>query len=164
MSRVLLYVEDDLNDVELIALALAKANSSLRMLTVPDGAAAIAYLSGMGKYADRGRFPMPSLILLDLTLRGLNGFEVLRWMQNEPSGAMPPVIIFSYSKQDCDVRRASELGANSFISKPISPESAVVLVQTMEEFLTDPDARKRSVAGQGAAPLETAMTSPMNPS
>lgn len=135
--NTILYVEDDIDDVQLFALALTKAQSSLKMETVSDGAAAIAYLSGVGKYADRERYPMPALVLLDLTLRGVHGFDVLRWMLCEPPGTMPPVIVFSYSRQQHDVERATELGANCFISKPFNPEAAVSLVHWIEDFLAD---------------------------
>lgn len=131
-QRVLLYVEDDLNDVDLIALALSTAKSSLRMETVSDGASAIAYLAGFAKYSNRHQYPMPDIVLLDLTLRGMNGFGVLRWMLHQPPGTMPPVIIFSHSRQEVDVRQARELGANCFVSKPIDPESAVALVRSLE--------------------------------
>jgi DNA-binding response OmpR family regulator len=107
---------------------------------------------------------MPLVVLLDLTLRGMNGFEVLRWMLAEPEGTMPPVIVFSYSRQETDVRRATELGANCFISKPVNPEGAVALIHSMDNFLAEA-APKTSPAPAEVLSTEIPASSPLaNPS
>ena len=85
-----------------------------------DGRAAINYLSGSGEYGDREKYPVPAVVLLDLNLPHVPGFEVLQWMRNHPDFAKTPVVIFSSSTRKDDRVKARELGANEFVSKPSS--------------------------------------------
>jgi DNA-binding response OmpR family regulator len=75
-------------------------------------------LSGAGKYADRTEYPLPSVVLLDLNLPQLPGFEVLKWMRDRPDFARTPVVVFSSSTREDDRVKAQELGASEFLSKP----------------------------------------------
>jgi len=87
---------------------------------VSDGRAAIEYLSGTGKYADRKEYPLPAVVLLDLNLPQVPGFDVLKWMRNRPDFLATPVVVFTSSVRQEDKVKATELGANEFVAKPSS--------------------------------------------
>ena len=87
------------------------------MQAVGDGAEAIDYLRGVDDYADRQRFPIPALILMDLKMPRMDGFEFLGWLRREPGLRLIPVVVLSSSNLPHDVRRAYDLGANSFVVK-----------------------------------------------
>lgn len=130
----MLLVEDDEHDVELMKLAFAKAKSPYALLSVVHGGEAIQYLSGDGPYADREKYPLPLLILLDLKMPLVDGFEVLRWLQQQPSENKPPVLVMSHSKMEEDQRRARGLGAMLFAVKPLEFEGAVEFVRRLVDF------------------------------
>src|SRR5205814_568441 len=110
----ILLVEDDTHDIELLRLGIVRARASFGLIEVQDGAEAIKYLAGEGKYADRQQFPEPAAVLLDLTMPGISGFDVLRWISRQPPSTMPPVIVFSYSRLESDRKLALELGAKQY--------------------------------------------------
>jgi CheY-like chemotaxis protein len=128
---VVLIVDDDSNDIELMQLAFEKAKAPCGLISVPDGAEAIRYLSGEDKYADRKVYPMPLLVLLDLNMPRLNGFEVLNWIQKNGNSRFPLVIVLSYSHLESDIRRAYELGTSAFVAKPVDLDSSVSLVKLL---------------------------------
>jgi PAS domain S-box-containing protein len=115
-----LYVEDEENDATFMRMAFAGQGMESALRVVGDGRAAIEYLSGAGKYSDRKEYPLPSVVLLDLNLPEVPGFEVLRWMRNHPDFAGTPVVVFSSSTREDDRAKALELGANEFVVKPSS--------------------------------------------
>jgi PAS domain S-box-containing protein len=115
-----LYVEDEENDAFLMRMAFAGKRLESALRVVGDGRTAIEYLSGAGKYADRKEYPLPSVVLLDLNLPQMPGFEVLKWMRNHPDFAGTPVVVFSSSTREDDRVKAQELGASEFVSKPSS--------------------------------------------
>jgi CheY-like chemotaxis protein len=128
---VVLIVDDNPDDVELLRLAFAKAKAPCALMSAHDGAEAIRYLSGEGKYADRNLYPMPLLVLLDLNMPRVNGFDVLAWIQQHPSSTFPMVITLSYSHLESDIRRAYDLGTNAYIAKPVDLDSSVSLVKLL---------------------------------
>lgn len=133
LSTVLL-VEDNEDDAELIAYAFGKAGIGNPLVTVSDGDAAVAFVEGGGAYADRERHPLPGLILLDLKLPRRSGFEVLEAVRrNEPTQATPVVVLTS-SDQTSDIERAYRLGANAYLVKPVSRESLLAMVRTLDAF------------------------------
>src|SRR5688572_30658149 len=101
MSHTMLWVEDDADDVLLIGRAIRKAGLAAPFL-VGDGREAVEYLSGSGKYADRLAHPFPSIILLDLKLPKMSGFEVLNWIRKRPELCRIPVIMFTSSRERAD--------------------------------------------------------------
>ena len=131
----ILLVEDEPNDVFLIQRAFNKANLLPALQTVSDGEQAIAYLSGQESYADRERFPMPRLILLDLKLPRKSGLEVLSWLrtQNGPHKRVP-VIMLTSSRQASDINRAYDLGANSYLVKPVAFEDLLEMVRSLNLY------------------------------
>jgi PAS domain S-box-containing protein len=115
-----LYVEDEESDSALMQRVFAKRGVEAALRVVRDGRAAIEFLSGAGKYGDRTEYPLPALVLLDLNLPVVSGFEVLQWMRNHPEFARTPVVIFSSSTLEDDRAKAQALGANAFLTKPSS--------------------------------------------
>ena len=129
----ILLVEDDPNDVMLIRKAVQKSLSGIPLAVVSNGQEAIDYLKGEVPYADRALHPLPDIVLLDLKMPLMNGFEVLRWIRLHPVLKRLPVIILTGSVHDSDARLAYEMGANSYVIKPTDFNE---LVKTME-VLTD---------------------------
>jgi len=128
---VVLIVDDDSNDIDLMRLAFEKAEAPCGIMAVSDGGEAIRYLSGEGKYADRKLYPMPLLVLLDLNMPRVNGFDVLSWVQQNSDSRFPLVITLSYSHIESDIRRAYELGTSAYIAKPVDLDSSVSLVKLL---------------------------------
>jgi DNA-binding response OmpR family regulator len=113
-----LLVEDDPNDRELVEREFAHDHFVFH--SVRDGAEAVEYLEGVGKFADRKEFPLPSVILLDLKMPRMNGFDFLEWMKHAPDNlCATPVVVMSSSDSAEDVSRAYRLGANAYMVKPI---------------------------------------------
>jgi DNA-binding response OmpR family regulator len=128
--RPILLVEDDPNDILLIRRAFEQANVAAPLQIVHDGEAVLAYLAGEGAYADRARYPLPILILLDLKLPQKSGFEVLTWMRRQGM-ASPPVVALTSSGEPTDILRGYELGACSFYVKPASSQARLELVRVL---------------------------------
>ena len=97
------------------------------------GRAAIDYLSGSGEFGDREKYPVPAVVLLDLNLPQVSGFEVLEWMRNHPDYARLPVVVFSSSTREDDRVKARELGANEFVAKPSSGLEFGEVVEGLKE-------------------------------
>src|SRR5919205_937131 len=107
-----LLVEDDPNDVTLTQRAFARAGFANPLQIVNDGEQAIAYLAGDARYADRQRYPLPILVLLDLKLPRKSGFDVLGWLRGVPDVRRLPVVVLTSSAQSPDIDRAYDAGAN----------------------------------------------------
>jgi CheY-like chemotaxis protein len=118
VNPTVLYVEDEEMDRFFMARAFAKEGLASALHMVNDGQGAIDYLSGAGEYADREKHPMPAVVLLDLNLPEIHGFEVLKWIRAQPTHSRLPVVVFSSSERDDDQVRASILGAKEFVKKP----------------------------------------------
>src|SRR5437588_3667047 len=136
-GQFILLVEDDENDVVLIQHAFKKAGLNESLKVVRSGEQAIEYLSGEGIYDDRERFPLPFLLLLDLKMPGTNGFEVLQWVRAEPDLKRLLVVVLTSSELQEDVDRAYELGANSYLVKPVEFNSMVNLIKRFEAYWTE---------------------------
>ncbi len=133
MISPVLWVEDDANDAFLIGRAIRKAGLEQPNL-VTDGAEAVAYLSGTGIYADRDLYPFPSLVLLDLKLPKMSGFEVLQWIRKHPASRRLPVIIFTSSNTAMDIDRAYDLGANAYLLKSVDHTDLVEALRRLRAF------------------------------
>jgi CheY-like chemotaxis protein len=127
----ILLAEDDPNDVALTQLAFEQARFSNPLHVVANGEEAIAYLAGEGSYADRQRYPIPVLVLLDLKLPRKSGFEVLAWLRGVPNVRRLPVVVLTSSQQSPDINRAYDAGANSYLVKPVAFDNLVGLVRTL---------------------------------
>ena len=131
--RPVLYAEDEENDAFLMRRAFAKARVPMPLQIVVDGAAAIRYLSGTGEFADRAKYPLPCLLLLDLNLPRQSGIEVLEWVRTQRSLRTIPIVILTSSSQDRDIRSAYALGANGYLVKPPSSEKLIELVAGLRD-------------------------------
>ena len=130
----ILLVEDDPNDVFLIQRAFRKANLANPIQVMNDGEAAVLYLSGQEPYADRDRYPLPILMLLDLKLPRRSGLEVLEWLKQQPKLKRLPVVVLTSSREHTDLNRAYDLGANSYLVKPVAFDSLLNMVQTLNQY------------------------------
>src|SRR5207244_2563876 len=101
---------------------------------VHDGDETIAYLKGEGQYANREEFPLPALLLLDLKMPRRSGFEVLKWLRQQPGFSSLRVIVLTGSDAVQDVNLAYQLGANSFLVKPIDFEHFVSVIHALQGY------------------------------
>jgi two-component system response regulator len=131
--KPILQVEDDPNDVFLLQHAMKRVGITNPVQIARDGQEAIDYLQGAGKFADRDKFPLPCLVLLDLKLPYVMGLDVLRWIRSQPSLALP-VLILTASAEDTDISAAYALGANAFLTKPSEASKLEDMVQALKEF------------------------------
>ena len=127
----ILVVEDDENDVLLIRRTLAKSGIPNPQHFVKSGEEAINYLVGVGPYSNRESFPLPALVLLDLKLPVMDGFEVLKWIRTHPFFKHLRVVVLTASSHLRDVNQAYKLGANSFLVKPLEFENIASLFATI---------------------------------
>lgn len=130
-SKVLLVAEDDDNDALLIERALRHSGAEFRMVRVANGEELVDYIDARGPFADRRRHPAPDLVLLDLKMPKMDGFDVLRWRQQTARGHLLPVVVFSSSTLDRDISKAYQLGANSYVIKPMRYEVLDGMVQAL---------------------------------
>ncbi len=133
-QSVILLVEDRDDDVLLIRKAFQKAGLNNPFHVARDGEEAIAYLSGEGKFSNRLEFPLPWLVLLDLKMPKVDGFEVLRWIRAQPSLSRLIVLVLTSSEYMKDVDEAYKLGANSFLVKPLDFENAVQMGELIRRY------------------------------
>jgi len=131
--QTILQVEDDPNDVFLLRYAMTKAGVANPIQVASDGRQAIEYLSGVGKFEDRERFPLPGLVLLDLKLPYVMGLDVLKWIREQP-GKGPVVVILTASAEAEDITSAYGLGANAFLTKPSEASKFWEMVKSIKEF------------------------------
>jgi two-component system, response regulator len=118
-SRIILLVEDNPSDVGLTRRALARSRIANEVVVAEDGQTALDYLFGTGVYAGRDTSVLPELVLLDLRLPRVDGHEVLRRIRSDPRTRRIPVVIMTTSKEEQDVAQSYDLGANSYIRKPV---------------------------------------------
>src|SRR4051812_32534922 len=131
MSKLplILLVEDREDDVLLVQRAFNAAKTDSVIQAVRDGEEAIHYISGIGKYANREEYPVPWLVLLDLKMPRVDGFEVLDWIREQPGLKSMIVVVLTSSDDLRDVNRAYALGANSFMVKPFDFQNTIELAK-----------------------------------
>lgn len=115
---MILLVEDNADDVVFMKRAISNSGIREQMGVASDGETAIGWLGGSGKYGDRNRYPLPSLVFLDLKMPGKSGLDVLKWIRSQDGLNTLLVLILTTSREDRDVDQAYRLGANSFLVKP----------------------------------------------
>ena len=115
----ILIAEDNEDDVILIQALLQKANLSVPVHVVTDGEQAISYLSAAGEYADRAKYPLPQLVLLDIQMPRTDGFKVLEWIRRQRGLEDLKVVMLTSIEDVRYVNRAYRLGAISFLLKPM---------------------------------------------
>jgi CheY-like chemotaxis protein len=132
--HAILMAEDDENDVFFLERAFKQAQIVNPVNRVKDGEEAIAYLAGEGIYTDRGKYPLPYLMLLDLKMPRKGGFEVIQWVREQPGLKRLPLVVLTSSKEDPDINRAYELGANTYLVKPVKFEGLVEMMKTLNLY------------------------------
>jgi CheY-like chemotaxis protein len=130
----ILLVEDNQMDVELTLDAFHEARLSNTIHVTRNGEEALDYLFGRGKYAQLEPHPLPDLVLLDLKMPGIDGFEVLRQIKGTAGLKRLPVIILTSSKEEGDRALSYDNGANSYLVKPVSFEGFLDVVRTIGDY------------------------------
>ena len=127
----ILLVEDNMDDAEMTIHALRKNNLANKLIHMKDGEEALDFLFGTGNFIGRDVNLKPSLILLDLKMPKIDGLEVLERVKSNEATKKIPVVILTSSKEDPDVSKCYELGANSYIVKPVEFESFMKAVSEL---------------------------------
>ncbi len=130
-DKIILLVEDNPDDVELTIRAFKKNNISNKVIVAKDGAEALDYLYGTGMYAGRDIRDMPVVVLLDLKLPKIDGLEVLKGIRQNESTKLLPVVILTSSVEQNDVINGYNLGANSYIRKPVDFEQFAEAIKSL---------------------------------
>ena len=130
----ILIVDDDENDIFFAQRAFAEINVHCAFQMLRHGQEVVDYLEGHGDYADREKYPLPMMILMDLKMPIMDGFQVLEWLRARPRLRAIPIIIFSSSDLASDITRAYELGANSFMTKSVTYDGLLVKLQTFSQY------------------------------
>lgn len=115
----ILLIEDEEAHAELTRRAIRKAGNANRIHIVSDGEEAFDFLCNRGAYADKSKYPLPGLILLDINLPGIDGIEVLKKLKKDPKLKKIPVIMLTTSEREEDIVRSYEHYANSYLTKPV---------------------------------------------
>ncbi len=139
-SGHILVAEDDPTDAYFFERAFRRAGLPVALHFVTDGHEVIDYLEGKGRFADRGRHPLPQLVLLDLHMPRVNGFEVLQHVRRQPQFNDLVIVIFSSSAERRDMNKAYSLGANSYLVKPHSMQELMALVGSFKKHWVEGEA------------------------
>jgi CheY-like chemotaxis protein len=132
-KETILLVDDSEDDHALMRFAFKKAGIRNPVRELYSGEEAIAYLSGEGQYAARERFPLPCLIITDLKMPGVDGFELLEWLSKQHEFVRVPKLVLTASGHEGDEKRARELGACAYFVKPSQLNNLVKTVIEMNE-------------------------------
>lgn len=136
-QRLILLAEDSRDDAFLLRRAFMAAGVSCAIIDVRNGQQAINYLNGDPLYADRATFPIPHLVILDLKMPLVDGFEVLKWLKTQPTLKSVPVVVLSSSNLETDREKARTLGAQDYLVKPNDPKELVKVAQKLQERWLD---------------------------
>lgn len=131
---VILMADDDPDDLLLAREAFEESRLANDLRTVMDGEELLDYLLRRGKYTDAAEAPMPGLILLDLNMPKMDGREALREIKSHPTLRRIPVVVLTTSKAEEDILRTYDIGANSFITKPVTFDALVELLRDLGEY------------------------------
>ena len=132
--RTILLVEDEPDDRLFFTRAARKAGITEPVQSASDGQEAIDYITGAGVFADRSRYPLPNLVVLDLKLPLATGFEVLGTIRQRADTRHLPVVMLTSSQSEADIAQAYSLGANGYLVKPSSAETLLSLVISLKDF------------------------------
>jgi len=133
--QTILMVDDDADSLFLMRAAFEMAKCNYPLQEAHDGENAIAYLKGEGPHADRNKFPLPTVMLLDLNMPRKDGFDVLTWVRAQPGLRRLTIIILTASIRPEDVTRAFDLGTTSFLVKPNSLEALAAMLRCLSEWM-----------------------------
>jgi CheY-like chemotaxis protein len=128
-----LAVEDEESDRFILQLAFESSRLANPLIVVRDGQEAVDYLSGTGSFADRSIHPLPRLMILDLKMPRLSGFDVLTWLATHSVFKDLPAVVLSSSSADADIKQARQLGARDYFVKPHSLDEWVKIIQKLNQ-------------------------------
>ncbi len=134
VDYTILLVEDDENDAMLLRMAFEKNSIANPVQWVKDGLEAVAYLNGDGIYAERTKYPFPEVLLVDLKMPRMSGLELLKWISEHPEFRIIPTIVMTSSRQELDIEHAYQLGANTYLTKPIAFDQLAQMVKLTHEY------------------------------
>lgn len=134
-NQTILLVDDSENDLFLMRAAFQMANCDIPLQEARNGEEAIAYLKGEGPYADRNQYPLPTVMLLDLNMPRMNGFDVLAWVRAQPGLKRLAIIIMTASMRVEDVEQAFDLGATSFLVKPSDLDTLADMMRCLGDWI-----------------------------
>lgn len=130
----MLLAEDDPNDVLLFERSVVKSGVGAWLHVARNGEEAIEYLKGEGDYGDRSMHPLPRLVVTDLKMPRVNGFELLEWLKEHEQCRFVPTIVLSSSNDPKDIQRAYELGVNCYLVKPQTFDELSEVIRMMLGF------------------------------
>ena len=133
IKQPILAAEDEETDRFILNLAFERAQLPGPLVTVNDGGECVDYLSGVGQFANRALHPLPALLLLDLKMPRMHGFEVLEWLVTRPEFKDLPAIALSSSSDESDIQKARQLGARDYFVKPQSLDDLVKILHRVHE-------------------------------
>jgi CheY-like chemotaxis protein len=133
-QALILVVEDNESDATLVRRAFAKGNVVNALQVVRSGEEALEYLEGCDRYANRDEYPLPELVLLDLNLPGMNGFEVLKWIRDRPEFQPLRVVVLTSCEDPAEATHAYQSGANSFLVKPVDFDEFVHVTDAIQGY------------------------------
>jgi CheY-like chemotaxis protein len=131
-NRTVLLIEDNKDDVFLMQRALQGARIVNPIVVVETGQEAMDYLAGIGRFADRERYPLPTVVFLDLKLPFVYGHEVLAWIRRQKQFESLIVIVLTSSNEASDLSRCYSLGANSYLVKPPTAEQLEAMAKAFK--------------------------------
>ena len=132
-TKPILLVEDSEDNIFLVRHAMHKAGVTRPLQVVTNGEQAVQYLSGTNGYSDWNQFPLPGIVLLDLKMPGMSGFDVLKWIRQRPGLKALRVAMLTSSDIPSEIKLAHELGANIFLTKPVELDHLVQIMKTLNE-------------------------------
>ena len=133
VHHTILLLEDNPDDARFVRLALQRVGVITPVQTVSDSEQAQCYLGGQGCFADKETYPQPVLMLLDL-IADRSGLEFLAWLRQQPAFKRLPVIVLTSCRDEADINLAYELGCNSYLVKPVSFNTLLVMMQTLTQY------------------------------
>jgi|SRR5437867_4808899 len=134
MEPVILLIEDSENDALLLQHAFKKAGLTKPLQIVRDGVDATSYLLGLGEFSDRQKYPFPKILLIDLNMPRLNGFELLGWVKSKPDLQHLMVVVLTGSARKPEINAAYQLGAKSYLVKPTRSEDLQQLIDAFFQY------------------------------
>jgi CheY-like chemotaxis protein len=134
-KQTILMVEDSEDSLFILRAAFKMAKCDHPLQEVHNGEQAIGYLKGEGPYGDRTKFPLPTVMLLDLNMPRKNGFDVLAWVRAQPGLKRLMIVVLTASNRPEDVERAFDLGASSYLVKPIGLETLAAMMRCLCDWI-----------------------------
>jgi CheY-like chemotaxis protein len=151
----ILIAEDSESDQMLIELGFQKAKFPFSIQFVADGLSATEYLEGAGHYGNRAEFPIPIVLLTDLKMPRMDGFELLAWVREREKWRNLPVIVVTGSNQSQDLRQALDLGANSYVVKDLLMRPPPMLFDAILRLSSPPTVNVRDAWARKATKVQT---------